>query len=70
MSGAWVIELAQRPWSELTPDEQAVFGAWLKTAEGRDLYLLVRYAMRYKKRSSQQALKAVTGGEEDDPEDD
>jgi hypothetical protein len=66
MSGAWVIELAQKPWSEMAPEERAVFVNWLKTAEGRDLYLLVRYAMRFQKRSSQQRMAAVTGDEAPD----
>lgn len=55
-TGPWVVELAQRSWLDLSEDERAVFSEWLRSAEGRDLYLLVRYAMSYRKRSSSQKV--------------
>jgi len=60
-NGPWVIELSERAWGELDEDEQSVFDDWLKKASGRDLYLLVRYAMRKRKQSSAKAMKAVGG---------
>jgi hypothetical protein len=55
-TGHWVIELAQKSWLDLSEDERKVFEEWLRTAEGRDLYLLVRYAMSFRKRSSSQKV--------------
>jgi len=68
-SGAWVIELAQKSWAEMSADERQVFSDWLRTAEGRDLYLIVRYAMRFRQRSSQQKMKAVQGSSDDSDDD-
>lgn len=65
-NGHWVIELAQRSWAELDDDEQAVFDDWLKTASGRDLYILVRHAMRPRKSSSVKKMKAVRGDDHED----
>lgn len=64
-NGPWVIELCDKSWAELDEDEQAVFDDWLSKASGRDLYLLVRHAMRKRKQSSVKAMKAVAG---EDPE--
>jgi hypothetical protein len=66
MSGPWVIELAQKTWTAMDEAERSVFDDWLSAASGRDLYLLVRYAMGYKKRSSSQRIRAVTGNEKPD----
>lgn len=65
-NGHWVIELAQRSWVELDEDERAVFDNWLRTASGRDLYILVRHAMRPRKTSSVKKMKAVKGDEYDE----
>lgn len=58
--GNWVIELAQKSWSEMDDDERKVFDDWLKSSTGRDLFLLVRFALRYSKQSSASTLKAVS----------
>ena len=55
-SGPWVIELAQKSWLDMSEDERAIFDDWLRSAKGRDLYLLVRYAMSFRKRSSSQRV--------------
>lgn len=65
-NGSYVIELCQQSWSELDEDEKAVFDKWLATATDRDLYLLVRYAMRGKKTSSIKRMQAVRGDEHDE----
>jgi len=55
-TGHWVIELAQKSWLDLSDEERKVFEEWLRSAEGRDLYLLVRYAMSFRRRSSSQKV--------------
>lgn len=55
-TGHWVVELSQRSWLDLSEEEKQVFSEWIRTAEGRDLYLLVRYAMSFRKRSSSQKV--------------
>lgn len=41
-----MLELVDRGWAELSPDERAVFEGWVMTAQGVDLYLLLRHARR------------------------
>lgn len=65
-NGHWVIELAQKSWGELDDEEKSVFDDWLTTASGRDLYILVRHAMRPRKSSSVKTMKAVKGDANDD----
>lgn len=69
-SGPWVIELAQKSWLDLSDEERRVFDDWLASAEGRDLYLLVRYAMSFRKRSSQQMERPPLPGLDRDSGDD
>lgn len=57
-----VLELADRPWSELDAGERSSFAAWLERARGEDLYLLLREARSRWKRprqSSSQTLAAI-----------
>ena len=52
----------------MTAHERAVFTNWLKDASGSDLFLLIRFALRYRKRSSAEKMRAVssTPPKEDD----
>lgn len=63
-NGTWILELAERAWSDLDEDEQQVFADWLARAAGHDLYLLVRHARRHRKQSSVKTMKAVAGDED------
>lgn len=59
--GPVLIELAERPWSELDDGERRAFGSWLEEARGEDLYLLLREARsrwRRRRRSSSHTLAA------------
>lgn len=59
--GPIVLELTERPWSELDPGERGAFQLWLEGAQREDLYMLLR-AMRTRarrpRRSSSQTFAA------------
>lgn len=59
-----MLELVSRGWAELTAAERAVFDDWAKSAQGADLYLLLRHARRAWTRgprtSSSQTFAAIT----------
>lgn len=57
-----IIELMDRPWSELTAEERQLFEGWPMTAQGVDLYLLLDFARarwRRERRSSSATFQAV-----------
>lgn len=65
-NGHQAVELAStKSWKELDEVERLVFENWLVRASGRDLYLLLRFALRFRKRSSAQ-LEAVQPGRDDE----
>lgn len=57
-----MLELVERGWASLTPEEQAIFNDWMLHAHGVDLYLLLRHARRQWSRgqsSISQTLSAI-----------
>ena len=64
--GARLVELIDRPWSELTDHEREEFDRWLRTAgAGVNLYTLMRAAKRGNKSSSSTKILAVRGEPEE-----
>lgn len=64
--GSQLLELLDRPWSELSEEEQEAFSSWLQNAKGVDLYHWGRHARRGRKPSSL-TMEAVTKGPADEP---
>lgn len=65
-TGARLIELIDRPWNELSEDEQDEFARWLAYAGAPvNLYTLLRYARRGRSSSSTKIM-AVRGEPPDD----
>lgn len=58
-TGHHLLELADRSWVDLSRAEQAIFEAWLMSAKGHDLYIMLRVDRRRRRTSSQQMV-AVT----------
>jgi hypothetical protein len=57
-----MLELVDRGWAELSRDERAVFEGWVMSAQGVDLYMLMRHARRKWTRgtsSASQTLAAI-----------
>lgn len=60
--GTVVLELAERPWSELDAGERSAFQLWLEDAHREDLCMLLRAARaraRRPRRSSSTTFAAV-----------
>ncbi len=74
--GAYLISLLDRPWHELSEDEQDAFDSWLgrtpgdeqrsSVPRGVDLYTLMRSTRRGGKASSVQNMLPVRRGPEGD----
>jgi hypothetical protein len=65
-----MIELVERgSWLALSEDERATFDAWVATATGRDLALLLRHCQRKwtrSKTSSSQTFAAIRDSGDDE----
>ena len=68
-----MLELLDRGWVQLTPDERALFEDWAKSVQGVDVYTLLRFARRKWQRgasSSSQTLAAQIDTERPTPVED
>jgi hypothetical protein len=61
VKGSWMLEMVSRGWVDLDEYEKRVFEEWLVDAKGYDLYILLRHAVTYQKRSSVMNMMAVNG---------
>lgn len=74
-AGARILELAdQKAWSEMTKYEREEYARWLRNNppdQAHNLYILIRHALHYRRRSSSETLRAVRGSDppQDPPED-
>lgn len=67
-SGARILELAERSWRRLRPDEREVFADWLLSAGPHDLYLLIRYLRQEARHLRQQQQRELEMDEDAMPQ--
>lgn len=67
--GSNLLDLADRKsWGEMTEYERDEFNRWLAenpSGAGHNLFLLVRQALRFRRRSNSETLRAVKSDDDD-----